>query len=233
MLNDKIAYTDEMLATIFRREVNVVRLALNTFRDFGMVEILNNVITIPNWAKHQTLDQLEERKEYMREYMQKYRDKQKMLTSGECKVNSKVNSKANVNSLEGEEEIDIDKEIDIEIKEIDKSPPQSKKETKHKYGEYKHVSLTDIEYSKLIEEFGEPIIKQYIEKVDEYVEQFGKRYKNYNLTIRNWLKKDGGKRGSIGKNTGTSQGKVTGYKPIIRKPVELTESERKQAEELI
>ncbi|WP_340138535.1 phage replisome organizer N-terminal domain-containing protein, partial [Clostridium botulinum] len=84
MLNEKIAYTDEMLATIFRRQLNIVRLALNTFEQFGMIEIIDKVITIPNWSKHQTLDQLEERKEYMREYMREYREKQKLLATGEC-----------------------------------------------------------------------------------------------------------------------------------------------------
>ena len=49
MLNDKIAYTDEMLATIFRRPVNTVRFALTTFEQYGMIEIVNNTITIPNW----------------------------------------------------------------------------------------------------------------------------------------------------------------------------------------
>ncbi|AUN11476.1 phage replisome organizer N-terminal domain-containing protein [Clostridium botulinum] len=113
MLNDKIPYTDEMLATIFRRPLNTVRLAINTFEQFGMIEVIDNVITIPNWSKHQTLDQLEERKEYMREYMKGYREKQKLLATGECKVNSKTNSKANVNPLDIEE----DKDIDIDIEE--------------------------------------------------------------------------------------------------------------------
>lgn len=111
MLNDRIAYTDEMLATIFRRDVNTVRLALKTFEMYGMIETINSTITIPNWSKHQTLDQLEERKEYMKDYMKKYREKQKMLSSG--KVNSKVNSKVNVNSLEEEREEDVEEDIDI------------------------------------------------------------------------------------------------------------------------
>ena len=74
MLNDKIAYTDEMLAIIFRRPLNTVRLALQTFEQFRMVEIIDNVITIPNWSKHQNLDQLENRKAYMKNYMKEYRD---------------------------------------------------------------------------------------------------------------------------------------------------------------
>lgn len=114
LLNDKIAYTDEMLSTIFRRDVNTVRLALKSFELYGMIEIIDNVITIPNWSKHQNLDQLEERKEYMKEYMRKYRGKQKDLI--ECKDNGKVysksNSKANVNPLDIEEDIEEEREVE-------------------------------------------------------------------------------------------------------------------------
>src|SRR5699024_8637395 len=109
---DKLPYTDEMLATIFRRPINTVRLAIKTFEQFEMIEVINNAITIPNWSKHQSLDQLEERKEYMRTYMRDYREKQKQLAEGKegSKVNSKVNSKANVNALE----VEVEREVDIE-----------------------------------------------------------------------------------------------------------------------
>lgn len=105
MLNDKIPYTEEMLATIFRREPNTVRLALETFERFGMIERFEGVITIPNWGKHQNLDQLENKKQYMRNYMKEYRSKQKLLAD---KSNCKTNNKANVS----EADKDIDKEID-------------------------------------------------------------------------------------------------------------------------
>lgn len=97
MMGNSIPYTDKMLATIFRMKESTVTMALQTFEKFGMIEIIDGVITIPNWGKHQNLDQLEERKEYMRNYMREHRQKQKELA---CKVNSKVNSKVNVNSLE-------------------------------------------------------------------------------------------------------------------------------------
>ena len=51
LLSDKIAYTDKMLATIFRRKESTVQLALKTFEQFGMIEILDGVITIPNWGE--------------------------------------------------------------------------------------------------------------------------------------------------------------------------------------
>lgn len=79
LLNDKIPYTDEMLAIIFRKEVDILRFALKTFKEFGMIEIIDNVITIPNWSKHQTLDAYEKRKERDRIYQREKRAKQKLL----------------------------------------------------------------------------------------------------------------------------------------------------------
>ena len=106
----RIAYTDKMLATIFRMKESTVTMALQTFQQFGMVEIVDGVITIPNWGKHQNLDQLESKKQYMRNYMAEYREKQKALTAG--KPNCKTNSKANVS--QAEEDIEEDKELDID-----------------------------------------------------------------------------------------------------------------------
>ena len=153
MLNERIHYTDEMLATIFRRPVNTVRMALKVFEDFGMIEIINNVITIPNWSKHQTLDKLEERKEYMRKYMQKYREKQRRIASGECKVNSKVYSKVNVSDPEVEEELDIDKEEEEDnILSTSPAPPKPAQPMKpvevifnhwNSKGIIKHRKITD------------------------------------------------------------------------------------------
>ena len=109
----QIAYTDKMLATIFRMKESTVTMALNTFEQFGMVAIIDGVITIPNWGKHQNLDQLESKKEYMRNYMKDYREKQKALTAG--KPSCKTNSKTNVRQAEEDKEEEKEKELDIEI----------------------------------------------------------------------------------------------------------------------
>jgi predicted phage replisome organizer len=113
LMNNRIAYTDEMLACIFRRELSLARMALKTFEQFGMIEIFENVITIPNWGKHQNLDQLESKKEYMRNYMKGYREKQRALTDG--KANCKTNSKANVSQADKEEDKEEEKERDKSI----------------------------------------------------------------------------------------------------------------------
>lgn len=80
----KLAFTDKMLATIFRMKESTVTMALQTFEQFGMVEIIDGVITIPNWEKHQTLDKFEQAREQTRKRVAKHREKQKLLA--ECNV---------------------------------------------------------------------------------------------------------------------------------------------------
>lgn len=99
MMNDSIPYTDKMLATIFRRKETTVQLALQTFEQFGMIELIDGVVTIPNWGKHQNLDQLEHKKQYMKNYMREYREKQKAIS---CKYSCKTNSKTNVSEADKE-----------------------------------------------------------------------------------------------------------------------------------
>ena len=80
MFSNKMPYTDEMLATIFRRPINTVRLALATFQQYGMIDIVNDVVTIPNWDKHQSLDAYEKKKARDRLYQAERRAAQKALT---------------------------------------------------------------------------------------------------------------------------------------------------------
>lgn len=182
LMNDRIAYTDEMLATVFRRDVNTVRLALDTFERFGMIEIIDGVITIPNWNKHQTLDSYEKRKERDRLYQAERRAKQKALVqkSTDSSTDASTDSSSDVGFS------DIDKDIDKE-KDINISPSKKKpKKVKHKYGEYGHVALTDEEYSRLVSDYGELGVKAGITKVDKYCQKSGKTYKDYNLVLRDW-----------------------------------------------
>lgn len=84
VMNGKIPYTDKMLSTIFRRKEAIIKIALETFRNFGMIEIIDDVITIPNWEKHQQLDQLEQAREQTRKRVAKHREKQKLLANEGC-----------------------------------------------------------------------------------------------------------------------------------------------------
>lgn len=90
MMTDKVHYTDEMLATIFRRPLNTVRMAIGVFEQFGMVEIIDGIISLPNWEKHQNVDGMEKIKEQTRNRVAKYRKKQKNLALGNVTGNVTV-----------------------------------------------------------------------------------------------------------------------------------------------
>ena len=115
MLNDRIPYTDEMLASVFRRPLQTVRLALETFEQFGMIEVINGTITIPNWEKHQNLDKMEEVREQTRKRVQRYRERQRLLA--ESNVTETV-------TVTDSNAIDIDKDIDTDIENIKAGKPQ-------------------------------------------------------------------------------------------------------------
>ena len=109
----RIAYTDKMLATIFRMKETTVAMALRTFEEFGMVEIVDGVITIPNWNKHQSLDAYEKRKERDRIYQATKRAAQRALIEKSSDASSDKSS--DVGALEEDKE--EDKELDIEKEE--------------------------------------------------------------------------------------------------------------------
>lgn len=85
-------------------------------------------------------------------------------------INNKLNNKLNIDSSK--------KSCKVE---------KSSKDKKHKYGEYNNVLLTDKEKERLIQELGEYKFDLCIKKLDEYIEETGKKYKNHNLTIRRWV----------------------------------------------
>lgn len=129
VMGGKIPYTDEMLATIFRRNIATVRLALKTFESFGMIEIIedpygNEVITIPNWEKHQNVDGMDRIREQTRQRVAKHREKQKLaIGCNDENANCNVTCNATVtecNATEEEKEEEEEEEKEKEKKNIKK-----------------------------------------------------------------------------------------------------------------
>lgn len=87
LMGGRIPYTEEMFATIFRRPLNTVRLALHTFHEYGMVDIIDSTVTIPHWEKHQSLDAYEQSKEKTRLRVAAHRERQKALIESNVTCN--------------------------------------------------------------------------------------------------------------------------------------------------
>ena len=113
----QLAYTDKMLATIFRMKESTVTMALQTFQQFGMIEIIDGVITIPNWEKHQSLDKLELAREQTRQRVARHREKQKQLAECNATCNADV-TQSNADRIDKEEDIEIDKDKSITCKQV-------------------------------------------------------------------------------------------------------------------
>jgi hypothetical protein len=76
------------------------------------------------------------------------------------------------------------------------NPSIKDKETRHRHGEYNHVLLTSSELDRLKEDF--PLDwEERIARLDEYIQMKGASYKDHNLTIRNWARKDRSKEPEI------------------------------------
>lgn len=98
----------------------------------------------------------------------------------------------------------LENEPQLSTKESSTNKPttkESRREPRHKYGEYENVLLSDSDMEKLKTEFPNDW-EERIERLSYYMESKGKTYKNHLATIRNWARKDNeAKRGTVSRET--------------------------------
>ena len=108
-------------------------------------------------------------------------------------ANQAENENDTVNENENENENVTVNENGGDTEHEQKQKPQKAQQAasppRHRYGQYKNVSLTDADLQTLQAEFPNDW-QQRIERVSEYVASSGKTYKNYLAVIRAWAKKD-------------------------------------------
>ena len=200
--NEVIPYNVDMLATLTRHQVGTVEKALNMFEALGLIEVLDNgviyMMDIQNYIGRSSTE-ADRQREYQKRIFAEKNHQPVLCESSNNESNMKSCKKSNNISnnesnkiftpeIELEKEIELDREKDIDC--CAQSAPAKQKPHKKKYGAYNHVRLTDEEFNRLVEEYGEAITAEYIKKVDEYCELKGAVYKNHNLAIRNFLKRD-------------------------------------------
>ena len=109
-LTNEVPYTEQMLSVEFGRPLTTIQLALKVFEQFGMVEIIDNILLVSNWEKYQNIEGMEKIREQTRKRVAKHREKQALLTEkNECNVTDRY-----IVTLRNatDKDIDIDKEID-------------------------------------------------------------------------------------------------------------------------
>ena len=172
-----IPFTDEMLAVEFDRPISTIRLALATFEKFGMIEVVNDVLLVSNWEKHQSAEKLEKIRENSRIRQQRYRENQKLLAENNVSVTLPV-------TLGNAIDKDKDKDIPpispkVEIPPILEKWLKYKKERKDK--PYKETGLNTLiaKTNRMITEYGEQNVS---EVIDDSIAS------NYQGIVWDWLK---------------------------------------------
>lgn len=103
-----VPYTNEMLSNEFDRPLNIIRLAMETFTYFNMIEIIEDVVCVSNWEKYQSLDGLDKIREQNKLRKQQQRERQKLLscdghvtvTQSSISNSISISNKFNIPSIE-------------------------------------------------------------------------------------------------------------------------------------
>ena len=138
-LTRDVPYNDEMLAAVFDRPLPTIRLALQTFERYAMLEVVNDIMMLPSWEKYQNVDGLEKVREQNRIRKAKQRETQKLLT---CHVTSHDDV---TESHATDKDIDKDKEnISSEVGKPTPDKPIFEKDSKpYKCAEFLAKKLTE------------------------------------------------------------------------------------------
>ena len=187
-LMGRMPYTDEMFATVFRRPINTVRLALRTFEDFGMIEIINDTVTIPNWDKHQSLDAYEKKKERDRLYQAERRATQKRIAEKSSDTSSDIASKIRRDKKRQDK---IRTDVDVE-ESPDTTTATEENQLKCIGGNLGKgvVYLTDRQFNDLIDRIGMDAFNRYVGRLASFIIEKDAHVNNHYETILKWYEED-------------------------------------------
>lgn len=205
-LSNGLAYTDKMLAAVLKCKISTVKTALQAFEQFGMIEVIDGIITIPNWNKHQSLDSYEKKKERDKIYQRSRREEQKekiadvrRLSDDYKTTQSSMSDDCQTTqspyvavSEENKKENKIKNSVCVN-NNINNAPGSL-----HPSGGSTHTDIdmpsnglstgitpmTDAEYHELIRIYGKDFVDEKIERAKQYKNAFNFK------TIKKWCEED-------------------------------------------
>jgi predicted phage replisome organizer len=186
MLTENVPLSTEDLATLFNRPLNTVRLALETFKRYRMIEISDDdAIRIKNWDIYQNLESMEKVREQNRLRKQRQRAREKQLPEPLETPSQQDNDHENVKSRDSHA-TDIDKELD---KDKEKDIKDSRRKLKF---DDQHMELAQLLFSIMKvnnPNAKQPNFKSWANEFRLTMEMDNRSYQELDYLIR-WSQKD-------------------------------------------
>ncbi len=190
---ETMPYTPDMLASITDTNASVVQAALNLFIKLGMLEIKEDG-TI--WIEE--ANKLVGSESKSADRVRKFR-KNKQLKALQCN-DDVTNETHNVTSDVTNETHNVTQRLEYRVKskELDKEKEIYKEKVKPKtndppkkcYSEFHNVFLTEVEYQKLKNKYGEDETGNLVDRLGEYIASKGKKYHSHYATILSWERRE-------------------------------------------
>ncbi len=186
-----VPYDAGKIARDTKFSFDTVVVALELFKKIGLIyEQENGILKIPYVA-----DIVGSETEYAaKKRLYRQGKKNKIETKSET-LSETLSSTLSDKSIDIEKDIELDIESDSE-KETENASDKPTASARRKpvfktFGEYRHIKLTQEQYDRLVDDYSEKKITEYITKMDEWIQLKGKNpYKDFNLAIRKWLNRD-------------------------------------------
>ena len=145
------------------------------------------------------LPKMEEDAAKYQEKCERLSENKKGETNQSRKKTNQSRKKTNQAEISGDTDTVTDTVIDtvnetdpenVYVNEAPEGEPEGAQARKHTHGQCGHVRLTDLEYARLVDQFGEDGAKDRIDALDLYIDSKGKQYKNHYSTILCWERRD-------------------------------------------
>lgn len=162
--SETIPYNEKMLSVITNTNIDIVKSAIQVFQELNMIEVLDDgtlfMQEITTMIGSET------------KWAEKKREYRKAI-KGQCPHDVLTMSDKR-KSIEKEKETEIEKEKEKKLK-------------KKVYGKFSNVKLTDDEYNRLCNDYGQEQTERAIDFLDAYIKEKGYKTKDHNLTLRRWV----------------------------------------------